>query len=73
MHVGFDDGDRFVRTEVILDCLSQPLHFLFHPIHLIVDVLELGAEIWIDDIVVLLGLTDVDALLEHGLELSELF
>ena len=73
MHVGFDDGDGFVCTEVILDCLSQPFHLLLHPIHMIIDVFELGAEVWIDDIVVLLCLTDVDAFLEHGLELSELF
>ena len=73
VHVGLDDGDGFVCTEVILYCLSQPFHLLLHPVHLIVDVFELGAEVRIDDVVVLLGLTDVNALLEHRLELSELF
>ena len=73
MHVGLDDGDGFVCTEVILNCLSQPFHFLLHPVHLIVDILELRAEVWIDDVVVLLGFTDVYALLEHRLELSKFF
>ena len=73
VHIRFNDVDRLVRSEVILHSASQLLHLLLDFIGLHINLLELRREIWIDDVVILLGLADIDALLEHGLQLSELF
>ena len=71
VHVGIDNVDGLVGTEVVLNCLSQCLHLTLDSVDLSINLFELGAEVWVDDIVILLGLTDVDALFEHCLELSE--
>lgn len=73
MHVGVYKNDWLVHAQVILDSLSQSVHFGAHALLLFIDFLEFGAEVRIDYVIVLLRLANVDALFKHRLQLCELF
>ena len=73
VHVGLYDLHRLVGSEVILDSLAHLFHSLLHIVDLSIGSFELRAEFWVDDVVVLLGFTDVNALFKHRLELAEFF
>jgi hypothetical protein len=72
VHVRVDKINRFVCSKVILDGLSHCIHLTFYGVHLLINLFKLRAKIWVNDVVVLLSFTDVDAFLKHSFELSKL-
>ena len=71
VHIRVHDGDWLVCAKIVLDCLTKLFHFSLHALDLLVDLFELRAELWVNDVVVLLGFADIDALFQHGLQLGE--
>ena len=72
MHVRVDKSNGLVCSKVILDGLSHFFHLTFYSVDLLINFFKLRTEIWVDDVVVLLGLTDVDAFLKHSFKLRKL-
>lgn len=73
VHVRVNDRHRLISAKVILNGLPKAFHFLLDSIDLLIDLLEFGRELRVDDVVVLLGFSNVDALFQHGLKFGKLF
>ena len=73
MHVRLNNRDRLVGTKIIVDGLSEFIHLSLDRVDLVIKFLQLRAEVRIDDVVILLGFPDVNALLKHGFSFEKFF
>lgn len=73
VHLRLDEVHRLVALEVVLHLPPEVLDFTLDLADLRIDLLEVRAELRVDDIVVLLRFPYVDALLKHFPQFGEIF
>lgn len=72
VHLRFDKVDRFIATKVIFGLPPEILNLALHFVDFGINLFEVGTELRINDIIVLLGFSDIYALLEHFTQLCEI-
>ncbi len=72
VHLRLDQVDRFVAAEVILGLPPEILDLSLDLVDFSINLLEIGTELGVNDVVVLLGFSDIYALLKHFSQLCEI-
>ena len=71
VQVRLNEIDPLGSPKILLDMILELLHFISYELYLTIKLFELGTEFRVDDVVILLGFANIDALLEHGLQLGK--
>lgn len=72
VHLRLDQVDRFVAAKIILGLPPEILDLSLDLVDFGIDLLKIGTELGVNDVVVLLGLSDIYALLKHFSQLCEI-